>query len=56
GYDAEERIVYGSGRVIPTKGLAARARALFEDPRIAYLHLRSASNNCFQVRVEREEG
>ncbi|MEL6425520.1 MAG: DUF1203 domain-containing protein [Pseudomonadota bacterium] len=56
GYDAEERIVYGSGRVIPTKGLAARARALFEDPRIAYLHLRSASNNCFQVRVERDEG
>ena len=56
GYDAEELIVYGSGRVIPTEGLAARARALFEDPRIAYLHLRSASNNCFQVRVEREQG
>lgn len=53
GYDAAERIVYGSGAVIPTARIAARAEELLADPRIAFLHVRSARNNCFQCRIDR---
>lgn len=53
GYGADERIVYGTGAVTPTARIAARAADLLADPRVAYVHVRSARNNCFQVRVER---
>lgn len=53
GYGADDRIVYGTGKFIPTEEIASMARHLFERPEIAYLHLRSASNNCFQCRIER---
>ncbi|MBZ9677045.1 DUF1203 domain-containing protein [Mesorhizobium sp. ES1-1] len=53
GYDRDDRIVYGSGGVIPTGAIAARAETLFESSKIAYLHVRSARNNCYQCRIER---
>jgi len=53
GYGADDRIVYGSGKVIPTEEIESRARQLFARADIAYIHLRSASNNCFQCRIER---
>jgi Protein of unknown function (DUF1203) len=53
GYSAQDRIVYGSGAVVPTERLGEEADARFEDDRIAYLHVRSARNNCFQVRIDR---
>jgi hypothetical protein len=39
--------------VIPPKDIEAVAGHLFERPEIAYIHLRSASNNCYQCRIER---
>lgn len=53
GYGADDRIVYGSGAVVPTAALIAEAEARFTNPAIRYLHIRSARNNCFQCRVER---
>jgi hypothetical protein len=53
GYGRDNRIVYGSGGVIPTGAIAARAEALFERDDIAYVHVRSARNNCYQCRIER---
>ena len=53
GYSAEDRIVYGTGAVVPTVQLMAEAAARLADPRVAYVHVRSARNNCFQVRIER---
>lgn len=53
GYGADDRILYGTGGVVATGQVAARAEALFADPRVDYLHLRSARNNCFQLRIER---
>lgn len=53
GYDAAERIVYGTGGVIPTEAIAARAATLLDNPDIAFVHVRSARNNCFQCRIER---
>ena len=53
GYGQDDRIVYGSGGVIPTGAIAARAEALFERDDIAYVHVRSARNNCYQCRIDR---
>ena len=53
GYGAGDRIVYGTGGVVPTVGIAARAGALLADPKVAYVHVRSARNNCYQCRIDR---
>jgi len=52
GYGADDRIVYGTGAVVPTARIRDEAAARLADPRVAYVHLRSARNNCFQVRID----
>ena len=52
GYDTNDRIVYGTGSVMPQPDLHNLARKLLDDPRVAYLHVRSARNNCYQVRID----
>ena len=52
-YGKDDRILYGTGAVVPTTSLTAEAEARFTDPRVAYVHIRSARNNCFQCRVDR---
>lgn len=54
GYGADHRIVYGTGGVIATGAIPERAGALFGDARVAYVHVRSARNNCYQLRIDRE--
>jgi Protein of unknown function (DUF1203) len=53
GYGADDRIVYGTGGVVATEAIAARAGELFADAQVAYLHVRSARNNCYQCRIDR---
>lgn len=53
GYTQDERILYGTGSVVPTDEIPARCEQLFTRPEIAFIHVRSASNNCFHCRVER---
>lgn len=53
GYGADDRIVYGTGGVVATAMIPARAGELFSDPRVSYLHVRSARNNCYQCRIDR---
>lgn len=53
GYGTDDRIVYGTGKVIATAEIEAAARRLFERDDVSYIHLRSASNNCYQCRIER---
>ncbi|HBF30645.1 DUF1203 domain-containing protein [Rhizobium sp.] len=53
GYGYDDRIVYGTGAVTPTNTIIARAQALLESKEIAYVHVRSARNNCFQCRIDR---
>lgn len=53
GYGADDRVVYGSGAVVMTQDIADEAAARFTDRRIEYLHVRSARNNCYQVRIDR---
>lgn len=48
GYDADDRIVYGTGKV----GSAQR----LETADIAYVHARSPTNNCYHFRIESASG
>jgi Protein of unknown function (DUF1203) len=52
GYGVDDRIVYGTGGVVATRAIAARASALLADARVAYVHVRSARNNCYQLRID----
>ena len=53
GYSHDDRIVYGTGAVTPTDKIAGRAADLLARPDIAYVHVRSARNNCYQCRIGR---
>ncbi len=53
GYGADDRIVYGTGAVVETGEITKAAGELLKDPRVAYLHVRSSANNCYQCRIER---
>jgi len=51
-YNAENRIIYGTGAVVAVGDLEATARQLLANPDAAYLHLRSSQYNCFLCRIE----
>lgn len=53
GYGADDRIIYGTGGVVPTPAIPERAAELLANPKVAYVHVRSARNNCYQVRIDR---
>ena len=53
GYGADDRIVYGTGGAVPTSDIPSRAISLLADTRVAYVHVRSAANNCYQCRIDR---
>lgn len=54
GYSADDRIVYGTGAVTTTQDIQDRVEAIFADPSVAYIHVRSALNNCYQARIDRD--
>ena len=53
GYGAADRIIYGTGRIVPTSRIPAEAEDIFTNPDVAYVHVRSARNNCWQGRIDR---
>lgn len=53
GYGKNDRIVYGTGAITPTEQIDAKVRDIFACPDVAYIHVRSARNNCYQVRIDR---
>jgi hypothetical protein len=52
-YDRRERIIYGTGAIVPSDAIAARAGDLLEEPEVAFVDVRSARNNCFLTRITR---
>lgn len=52
GYGLDDRIIYGTGRVIPTNRIHAEAKDIFENLDVAYIHARSARNNCYLCRID----
>lgn len=53
GYCRQERIVYGTGRVVLREDLLDYAASLLTREDIAFVDVRSARNNCFQCRIRR---
>ena len=53
GYSAQDRIVYGTGMIAPQQALPAHAADILADPGVAYVHVRSARNNCYLARIDR---
>ncbi len=52
GYSDAERIVYGTGGVVTATDLPRRAETILAYPDVAWVHVRSARNNCYQLRIE----
>ena len=53
GYGPDDRIVYGTGEVVPPPGVTAAADRMLARADVGYVHLRSSTNNCYQLRIER---
>lgn len=54
GYFADERTIYGTGAVTPTDEISARCSMLLSRSEVAFVDIRSATNNCFICRVTRD--
>ncbi len=52
GYDSNERILYGTGKVVPADSFEQECAQLLEMPDVPFVHVRSSTNNCFQARIE----
>jgi hypothetical protein len=52
-YRTDDRIFYGTGRMVPKDDAADYAEGLLQNPDVAYVDVRSARNNCFQMRIRR---
>lgn len=55
GYTADERILYGTGQVTDSECVMVRAAEVLENPKVAFVDVRSATNNCWQGRITRVE-
>ena len=53
GYGADDRIVYGTGQIVPPQEMKEIAARIFKRDNVRYLHVRSATNNCFSCRIDR---
>jgi Protein of unknown function (DUF1203) len=56
GYRADDRICYGTGQVVASAEVPAAAARILARDDVAYVHVRSALNNCYQCRIDRMSG
>ncbi len=52
-YTSDERIKYGTGQITPASDISSYASALLSRDDIAFVDVRSARNNCYQLRIVR---
>jgi hypothetical protein len=55
GYGTDDRIVYDTEAVVAQQDLHRHAADLLQNPRIVYLHVRSARNDCDRLRIDRSQ-
>ena len=53
GYGRDDRIVYGTGQIVESAEAAEAASRILDRDDVAYVHVRSALNNCFACRIDR---
>jgi hypothetical protein len=54
-YTTGQRIRYGTGKVVTRQELHAYAAELLEADEISFVDVRSARNNCVQLRITRND-
>ena len=55
GYTADQRIRYGTGRVVTQDAVPSYAAQLLARDDVEFVDVRSSRNNCFQLRITRQE-
>lgn len=53
GYGQDDRIVYGTGIIAPRDQFHSAVADIFAREDVAYIHIRSALNNCYHARIDR---
>jgi hypothetical protein len=53
GYGPDDRIVYGTGKIVTSPELSSSAAAILDHADVAYVHVRSSVNNCYTCRIDR---
>jgi hypothetical protein len=53
GYTADQRIRYGTGKIVAKAEIASYAAQLLAREEISFVDVRSARNNCCQARIVR---
>ncbi|MGH1412341.1 MAG: DUF1203 domain-containing protein [Pelagimonas sp.] len=53
GYTVDERISYGTGAIVAQSDLENSVSERLNMPHIAFVDIRSASNNCWQARARK---
>ena len=53
GYNNDDRIIYGTGKIVEPESIADYAGQLLGDPSVSYVHMRSSQNNCYSCRIDR---
>ena len=53
GYTRDQRIRYGTGKIVARADISAYATELLAREEIGFVDVRSARNNCFQLRLTR---
>lgn len=53
GYGWDDRIVHGTGQIVAADELEAQAARVLQRDEVAYVHVRSAVNNCYTCRIDR---
>lgn len=53
GYSTDDRIVYGTGKIVASADLDTEAVNILKRDDVAYVHVRSSVNNCYTCRIER---
>ena len=55
GYTPDNRILYGTGTIVPPADIAASCEDILSDGKVAFVDVRSSRNNCFTFRVTRAD-
>jgi uncharacterized protein DUF1203 len=53
GYGVDDRIVYGTGKIVAPPEMGEAAAKIFARGDVRYIHVRSALNNCYACRIDR---
>ena len=53
GYTADNRILYGTGTIVPVDNIAQTCEDILANDQVSFVDVRSSRNNCFTFRVTR---